>query len=191
MARGEHRPPPFTVAAGRVFGRSGAWVMNLAGVAGGRHDPADGHDLRPVADLLRAGPGRVPARALGRVHPRTRTPVAGIAVVWAASVALVLWGVRDFDYYYEALQPATRVRVDGVVGAGPGRGRPVPAEVPGRGRAGCRGGSRCTRCSRSSGVAGIAVVTWFTVDQKPVTLPIGAWLAGRPGVLPGSWSGPA
>lgn len=170
--------PPFTVAAGRVFGRSGAWALNIAGWLAAATTLLMGTLYAPARIFYaQARAGYLPA-FLGRVHPRTRTPVAGIAAVWAASVALVLWGVRDFDDAYEALGLqlvfAWMLSWALALVAAVWYRRKCPAEVRG-----LSWRQPLYPLFPVLGATGIVVVTWFTVDQKPVTVPIAlVWLAG-------------
>jgi amino acid transporter len=93
---------PFTIAAGRVFGEAGAWVMHFGAWLGAATTLLMGTMYAPSRIFFeQARSGYLPA-ALSRVYPRTRTPIYGIGLVWAVSVGLVLWGARDFDYYYES-----------------------------------------------------------------------------------------
>jgi amino acid transporter len=168
--------PPFTLAADRVFGKAGAWVMNLAAWLAAATTLLMGTIYAPSRIFYsQARAGYLPA-ALGRVHPRTRTPVVGIAAVWAASVALVLWGVRDVDYYYEAysLQLVFAWMVSWVLA--------VAAAVLYRRR--CPDEVRALPWRQPLfplfpvlGLLGIAVVTVFTFEAVPLTLGVGAgWI---------------
>jgi L-asparagine transporter-like permease len=125
--------------------------------------------------LEQAESGYLPA-VLSRVHPRTGTPIRGIGLVWAVSVGLVLWGARDFDYYYESyclhLVFAWMVSWGLALAAAVFYRRQFPAEV----------------CSLSwkqplyplfpiLGAIGIGVVTVFTILDEPIVLAVGlSWI---------------
>lgn len=92
---------PFTVAADRVFGRAGGWVLNFGAWLAAATTLLMG-TIYATSRIFyaQAQAGYLPA-ALGRLHARRGTPVVGIAVVWLVSVVLVLIGMRDPNYYYE------------------------------------------------------------------------------------------
>jgi amino acid transporter len=168
---------PFTEAAGRVFGRGGAWVMNAGAWLAAATCLLMGTLYAPSRIFYaQARAGYLPA-ALGRVYPRTRTPVAGVVLVWAVSAALVLWGAGEFDYYYEAFSLhmvfAWMVSWGLALAAAvayrwrhPGEVRGLPWRQP------------LYPLFPLLGAAGIAVVTYFTVAAEPNTLAVGAgWVA--------------
>jgi APA family basic amino acid/polyamine antiporter/D-serine/D-alanine/glycine transporter/ethanolamine permease len=120
--------------------------------------------------------GYLPA-ALGRVHPRTHTPMVGIILVWAVSVGLVVWGVRDFDYYYEAysLQLVLAWMVSWALAlvAAVRYRRKFAVEV-----AGLPWRQPLYPLFPVLGLVGIAVVTWYTAADAPLTpAAAGGWLA--------------
>jgi amino acid transporter len=83
---------PFTIAAGRVFGEAGEWVMHFGAWLAAATTLLMGTMYAPSRIFLElAGSGYLPA-VLGRVHSRTHTPLHGIGLVWAVSVGLVFWG---------------------------------------------------------------------------------------------------
>jgi amino acid transporter len=169
--------PPFTLAAERVFGPSGAWVMTLGAWLAAATTLLMGTIYAPSRIWYsQARAGYLPP-ALGRVHPRTRAPVAGIALVWAASVGLVLWGVRDFDYYYGAfslqLVFAWMVSWGLALLAAVLYRRRFPDEVRG-----LPWRQPLYPVFPALGLVGIAVVTWFTFEAEPLTPVIGVgWVA--------------
>jgi amino acid transporter len=168
--------PPFTTAAERVFGSSGAWVMNFGAWLAAATTLLMGTIYAPSRIFLaQARAGYLPA-ALGRVHPRTRTPVAGITLVWAISVGLILWGVQDFDYFYLVfslhLVFAWMVSWGLALAAVVLYRRRFPAEV------------RALPWKQPLyplfpvlGAVGIGVVTCYTIQSKPITLAVGlGWI---------------
>lgn len=169
---------PFTDAAGRAFGKAAAWVMNLGGWLAAATTLLMGTIYAPSRIFYApARAGYLPA-AFGRLRPRTRAPVFGIVVVWAVSVALVLWGVRDFGYYYEAyslqLVFAWMVSWGLALVAAVLYRRRFPDEVrrlPWR--------QPLYPLFPVLGVVGIVAVTYTTFEAVPLTLAVGAgWLVG-------------
>jgi amino acid transporter len=168
---------PFTVAADRVFGRAGGWVLNLAAWLAASTTLLMG-TIYATSRILyaQARAGLLP-RPLGYLHPRRGTPVVGIGVVWLISVVLVLIGMRDPSYYYEfyglqlvfawmvswglalAASVVYRRRHADEVRALPWH-QPLYPLFP------------------LAGLVGIGVVLYATVDSAPTTLAIGAgWIA--------------
>jgi len=168
---------PFTTAADRVFGRWGGWVLNLAGWLAAATTLMMG-TIYATSRIFyaQAQAGQLP-RPLAYLHPRRGTPAVGIAIVWGASVALILIGMRDPSFYYEffglqlvfawmvswslalAAAVAYRLRRPAEVRALPWR-QPLYPLFP------------------IAGLIGIAVVTYYTVESAPMTAWIGAgWIA--------------
>ena len=168
---------PFTVGADRVFGRAGGWVLNLAAWLAAATTLLMG-TIYATSRIFyaQAKAGYLP-RPLGYLHPRRGTPVVGIVVVWAVSVALVLIGMRDPNYYYEfyGLQLVFAWMVSWFLAliAAVAYRRRHPEEV------------RALSWRQPLyplfpvvGLIGIGVVTYYTVEGEPTTLAIGAgWIA--------------
>lgn len=91
---------PFTDAAGRLFGAWGGWVITLAAWVAAATTLLMGTLFAASRIFYAQGRAGLLPRSLGRLHPRRGTPVASIVLVWLASVALVLVGMRDPGFYY-------------------------------------------------------------------------------------------
>jgi amino acid transporter len=94
---------PFTEAAKMVFGIAGAYIMNMTAWIAAATCILMG-TLYAASRIFyaQAKNGFIPA-FFGRIHPKTGTPVYGIAVVWALSVALVILGSVNPDFLYVEL----------------------------------------------------------------------------------------
>ncbi|MDQ6600559.1 APC family permease [Bacillus salipaludis] len=94
---------PFTIAANQVFGIAGAYIMNMTAWIAAATCLLMG-TLYAASRIFyaQAKSGYLPA-FFGRLHPKTGTPVNGIIVVWAASVALIILGMINPDFLYVEL----------------------------------------------------------------------------------------
>ena len=94
---------PFTVAAGKVFGIAGAFIMNIAAWIAAATCILMG-TLYAASRIFyqQAREGLLPS-FLGYIHPKTHTPVYAIITIWAATVILVLIGQFNPDFIYVEL----------------------------------------------------------------------------------------
>ncbi|WP_255438301.1 APC family permease [Ammoniphilus sp. YIM 78166] len=94
---------PFTTAAEQVFGFAGAFIMNMTAWIAAATCILMG-TLFSASRIFyaQARSGYLPA-FFAYIHPKTGTPVYGIAAVWAASVVLVLLGAVNPDLLYVEL----------------------------------------------------------------------------------------
>jgi len=94
---------PFTAAAEQIFGFAGAVIMNLTAWIAAATCLLMG-TLYAASRIFyaQAQRGFLPA-FLGRVHPRTGTPVNAILTVWAVSVGLVILGSVNPELLYVEL----------------------------------------------------------------------------------------
>ncbi|PLS16092.1 amino acid permease [Bacillus sp. M6-12] len=94
---------PFTDAAGMVFGIAGAYIMNMTAWIAAATCILMG-TLYAASRIFyaQAKNGFLPS-FFGYIHPRTGTPVYGIAVVWALSIGLVILGSVNPDFLYVEL----------------------------------------------------------------------------------------
>ncbi len=94
---------PFTTAAEQVFGFAGAFIMNMTAWIAAATCILMG-TLFSASRIFyaQASRGYLPA-FFAYIHPKTGTPVYGIATVWAASVGLVLLGAVNPDLLYVEL----------------------------------------------------------------------------------------
>ena len=167
---------PFTTAADRVFGRWGGWVLNSAAWLAAATTLMMGTVYATSRILFAQARAGLLPRPLGYLHPRRGTPAVAIAVVWAASVALVGVGARDPGYYYEffGLQLVFAWMVSWLLAlAAVAYRRRHPAEVRG-----LPWRQPLYPLFPALGLLGIAVVTYHTVAGEPATAWIGAsWVA--------------
>ncbi|WP_066301332.1 APC family permease [Bacillus sp. FJAT-29937] len=91
---------PFTVAAEMVFGIAGAYIMNMTAWIAAATCILMG-TLYAASRIFyaQAKSGFMPA-VFGKLHPKTGTPVYGIIIVWALSVALIILGTFNPDFLY-------------------------------------------------------------------------------------------
>jgi len=94
---------PFTAASENVFGMAGAFIMNMTAWIAAATCILMG-TLYSASRIFyaQARRGLLPA-FLGYIHPKTGTPVYGIAAVWACSVAFVILGSIQPDLLYVEL----------------------------------------------------------------------------------------
>ncbi|WP_042355624.1 APC family permease [Bacillus rubiinfantis] len=94
---------PFTDAAEIVFGIAGAFIMNMAAWIAAATCILMG-TLYASSRIFyaQAKNGFLPG-FLAHIHPKTGTPIYGIIVVWALSVALVILGSINPDVLYVEL----------------------------------------------------------------------------------------
>ena len=94
---------PFTQAAQIIFGYAGAFILNITAWLAAATCILMG-TLYSASRIFyaQAREGHLPA-IFGYLHPRTRTPVWGIIIVWAISVGLVLLGTYNPDLVYVEL----------------------------------------------------------------------------------------
>lgn len=94
---------PFTVAAGKVFGIAGAFIMNAAAWIAAATCILMG-TLYAASRIFyqQAREGLLPS-FLGYLHPKTHTPVYAIITIWAITVILVLIGQFNPDFIYVEL----------------------------------------------------------------------------------------
>lgn len=91
---------PFTIAAYKVFGSAGGFIMNLAAWIAAATTILMGtlySSSRIFYSQSRAG--YLP-KFLGKLHPKTKAPVNGIIMVWAVSVILISIGSINPDIIY-------------------------------------------------------------------------------------------
>ena len=94
---------PFTLAAEQVFGFAGAFIVNLAAWIAAATCILMG-TLYAASQIFysQARDGYLP-KFFGKVHPKTKTPVNSIIVIWAVSVLLILIGSVNPDFVYVEL----------------------------------------------------------------------------------------
>lgn len=94
---------PFTEASSKVFGFAGAFIMNVtAWIAAATCILMGTLYASSRIFFAQAREGYLPA-FFGYLHPKTKTPVYGIIVVWACSVGLVILGTVNPDFLYVEL----------------------------------------------------------------------------------------
>ncbi|WP_110114054.1 amino acid permease [Bacillus sp. CGMCC 1.16541] len=94
---------PFTDAAGMVFGMAGAYIMNMtAWIAAATCLLMGTLYASSRIFYAQAKRGFLPG-FLGKLHPKTGTPVNGIVVVWAISILLIILGSFNPDFLYVEL----------------------------------------------------------------------------------------
>lgn len=94
---------PFTKAAEVIFGYAGAFVVNLAAwIAAATCILMGTIYATSRIFFAQAREGFLPS-FFGYLHPKTRTPVWGIVVIWAASLALIMLGTVNPDLVYVEL----------------------------------------------------------------------------------------
>lgn len=91
---------PFTIAAGKVFGVAGAFIMNTAAWIAAATTILMG-TIYATSRIFyqQAREGMLP-KFLGTIHPKTYTPVNAIIVIWAATIVLILIGQINPDFIY-------------------------------------------------------------------------------------------
>ena len=94
---------PFTIAANYVFGAAGGFIMNLAAWIAAATTLLMG-TLYSSSRIFysQSRDGFLPA-FLGKLNPKTKTPVNGIISVWLISVVLILIGAVNPDIIYVEL----------------------------------------------------------------------------------------
>ena len=94
---------PFTIAAGKVFGVAGAFIMNFAAWIAAATSILMG-TLYATSRILyhQSREGMLP-KFLGVVNSKTRTPVNAIIVIWALTMVLLLIGQVNPDFIYVEL----------------------------------------------------------------------------------------
>ncbi|GKV57273.1 amino acid permease [Sporosarcina sp. NCCP-2222] len=91
---------PFTVAAGKVFGVAGAFIMNAAAWIAAATTILMG-TLYAASRIFyeQAREGMLP-KFLGKIHPKTYAPINAILIIWAATVVLIVIGQFNPDLIY-------------------------------------------------------------------------------------------
>ena len=91
---------PFTVAAGQVFGVAGAFIMNTAAWVAAATTILMG-TIYATSRIFysQAREGMLP-KFMGKIHPKTYTPINAIIVIWAATVLLIVIGQFNPDLIY-------------------------------------------------------------------------------------------
>lgn len=94
---------PFTVAAGKVFGSAGAFVMNTAAWIAAATTILMG-TLYAASRIFyqQAREGMLP-KFLGVINTKTLAPVNAIFVIWVATVLLIIVGQFNPDFIYVEL----------------------------------------------------------------------------------------
>lgn len=94
---------PFTIAANHVFGAAGGFIMNIAAWIAAATTLLMG-TLYSSSRIFysQSRDGFLPA-FLGKLNPKTKTPVNGIILVWSVSVILILIGAINPDIIYVEL----------------------------------------------------------------------------------------
>ncbi len=94
---------PFTLAAAKVFGKAAGFIMNSAGWLAAATCIIMGtlySSSRVFYHMAKVG--QMP-KVFGEMNPKTRTPVKGVIIIWALSVAMVLLGTINADLVYVTL----------------------------------------------------------------------------------------
>ncbi len=98
---------PYTVVAEMIFGKSGAFIINIAGVIAAATTILMGTIYAPTRIFYdQAKQGYLPKK-FGALHPKTKTPIFGTIVVWAISILLILLGLISPDFYVKLSNQTT------------------------------------------------------------------------------------
>lgn len=91
---------PFTVAAGKVFGVAGAFIMNMAAWIAAATTILMGTIFATSRILYQQSRDGMLPKKFGELHRKTLTPIFSIFVIWALTVALIIVGQINPDLIY-------------------------------------------------------------------------------------------
>lgn len=94
---------PFTMAADKIFGYAGGFILNTAAWIAAATSILMGTFYSASRIFYQTAKDGYLPKAFAYIHPKTRTPIKGIVIIWLCSIIFCLIGVKNPDFLYVTL----------------------------------------------------------------------------------------